>query len=175
LDETYDAKSSTLTLTNAQPGWYQVAVTSMVNRDEKVITSKVQRLTKMPEPPVLNYPYRDANGTLNIVAVEGRDEKGNPKEKLELVCDFQEFVDPDFTTDALKFEWLDDGVLIDENFIHAEAYDGYTTSKLIVNCKKLPENVAIRCRVTNILNGEESEPVETGTFSVLFDSTTTVS
>ena len=175
LDETYDAKTSTLTMTNAQPGWYQVGVTTMVNRDEKVIHSKVQRLTKMPEPPVLNYPYRDANGTLNIVAVEGRDEKGNPKEKLELVCEYQAFVNPDLTTDALKFEWLDDGVVIDKDFVHVDAYKGYNTNKLEINCKKLPENVAIRCRVTNILNGEESQPVETGTFSVLFDSTTTVS
>lgn len=174
LHETYDATTDTLTMVDAQPGWYKVDVTTMVNRDEKTIHSKIQRLTKIPQPPVLKYPYRDANDKLNIVAVEGRDEAGKPLTALTLKCEYDAFTKPALESDAIKFEWLDDGVEIQEGFEHIGAYSGYNSDTLTINCSKLPENVAIRCRVTNILNNMESEPVETGTFSVLFDSTTTV-
>lgn len=173
LHETYDAKADSLVMDNAQPGWYQVTATSMVNRDEESVTSKVQRLTRVPQPPVLKFPQKTGD-TLNIVAVNGRDDKGATLKNLQLKCEYNAFAKKALESDSLKFEWLDDGVVIQDGFAHLSAYSGYTTDTLTIDCSKLPENVAIRCRVTNILNNMESAPVETGTFSVLFDATTAV-
>ena len=172
---TYDKKSDTLNMTNAKPGWYKVDVTTMLNRDVKTIHSTVQRLTKRPEPPVLKYPYYDSQNKPAITAVEARGSDGKPLKNVEVKCEIDAFKSPSLLySDSVKYQWLDDGVVIDENFEHVGAYSGYDTAILKVDCSKLPENVTLRCRVINVLNNEESAPVESGSTELLFDSTTPV-
>lgn len=172
---TYDATTDTLDMTNAKPGWYKVDVTTMVNRDVKTIGSKVQRLTKRPEAPKLKYNYYDEKGEPAIKAIECRDANGKPLKNVEVKCEIDEFKSPSLLySDFVKYQWLDDGVVIDENFEHVKAYSDYDKATLKVDCSQLPENVTLRCRVINILNNEESEAVESGSTELLFDSTTPV-
>ena len=159
------ADAAKVTIENAQPGWYQVDVTSMLNRDTISIPSKICRVVNDPVAPDLEFPYdpdttKDnsrefyASAFTDKLVTISADLKTPYAEPVELY------------SDELVYNWYENG-----NLITAEAYPeitGQGTSTLVIDGKKRTGGSAlvIKCVVTNNLGAKSAES-ETGTYLVI--------
>lgn len=159
------ANAPKVTIANAVPGWYEVGVTSMLNRDVKTEDSTICRITNDPVAPDLEFPYEAdptkdnsrefyASAFTNKVVTISADLATPYAEPNELY------------TDELVYEWYENG-----NLINSTAYpeiSGQGTSTLVIDGKMKPagSSLVIKCSVTNKL-GSKSATSETGTYLVI--------
>lgn len=154
--------SLVLTGDDAVPGWYQVGVTSMLNRDDISINSTICKVTDFPEPPVLKFPFIEdpdgTNGGTKVINAVGK--------TVTLVIEHEPFTDPTpLYTEGLIYQWFDDNTTLIED---GGAFSGATTGSLVIDGTQFADDTALTlsCRVFNTLNGEQSEGADSGYFFV---------
>ena len=155
-------KNDSITLTNATPGWYEVAVTSMVNRDSKTIDSLVARVTKAPVAPELEFPYDDSNDNVDML-----DADKYPDRKVTITIEDKGYDAPlALHTDGLIYEWRVEQVAIAEG---TEGFSGLGTKTLTIDGSKFNNQyMNIDCLVSNKLNNAVSEESRSGIYMVSF-------
>ena len=155
-------KNDSITLTNATPGWYEVAVTSMVNRDSKTIDSLVARVTKAPVAPELEFPYDDANDNVDML-----DADKFPDRKVTITIEDKGYDTPlALHTDGLIYEWRVEQVAIAEG---TKGFSGLGTKTLTIDGSQFNNQyMNIDCLVSNKLNNAVSEESRSGIYMVSF-------
>lgn len=150
-----------LTLETAEPGWYKVYVTSMLNRDDIAIESNVARVTRAPEAPVLKYPASSEYS-------KQLEAQAFPNRLVEIVMEHEAFDEPvALHSDRLIYEWYDEDKLLTQD-TPGISFDG---NKLLIDgSNKHGDVMFIHCYVTNELNGAYSarEDAHSGNFVVSF-------
>lgn len=148
--------------TNAEPGWYKVIVTSMLNRDTDSIESNVARVTKAPVAPTLKFPYDPDTDKVDLVDADDFTDR-----KVELKIEHNAYPTPiELHSDKLIYEWYNEDALITKDT------PGFTMSenKLIIDGSLFTkQKMVIECYVSNELNGAVSaESSRSGIFMVSF-------
>lgn len=150
-----------LTLETAEPGWYQVYVTSMLNRDIISEKSNIARVTRAPEAPVLKYPASSEYS-------KQLEAQAFPNRLVEIVMEHEAFDEPvALHSDRLIYEWYDEDKLLTKD-TPGVSFDG---NKLLIDGSNIHGDVMfIHCYVTNELNGAYSarEDAHSGNFVVSF-------
>lgn len=151
----------TLTLANADPGWYKVYVTSMLNRDSISIESNVARVTKAPVKPTLKFPYDPDSDNVDLVDADDFDNR-----QVELKIEAEAYPNPvALHSDKLIYEWYDEDALI------TDSTPGFTRvdNKLLIDGTLFTkQKMLIECHVSNELNGAVSDESRSGVFMVSF-------
>lgn len=147
---------------NAEPGWYKVIVTSMLNRDTDSIESNVARVTKAPVAPTLKFPYDPDTDKVDLVDADDFTDR-----KVELKIEHNAYPTPiELHSDKLIYEWYNEDALITKDT------PGFTMSenKLIIDGSLFTkQKMVIECYVSNELNGAVSaESSRSGIFMVSF-------
>lgn len=147
---------------NAEPGWYKVIVTSMLNRDTDSIESNVARVTKAPVAPTLKFPYNPDTDNVDLVDADDFIDR-----QVELKIEHNAYPTPiELHSDKLIYEWYNEDVLITKDT------PGFTMSdnKLIIDGSLFSkQKMVIECYVSNELNGAISEESSrSGIFMISF-------
>lgn len=147
---------------NAEPGWYKVIVTSMLNRDTDSIESNVARVTKAPIAPTLKFPYDPDTDKVDLVDADDFIDR-----QVELKIEHEAYPTPiELHSDKLIYEWYNEDALITKDTL------GFTMSenKLIIDGSLFTkQKMVIECYVSNELNGAVSaESSRSGIFMVSF-------
>lgn len=165
--------SNTLTLEDALPGWYQVIVTSMLNRDSISIESDTIRVTKDPEPPVLT--FKEGEDELSI---DFKNKTVERPDEVDVVIDestvkinvkHEDFTTPtELYSDELIYCWYDNND-IDITSDDYEYKDFIIVDKGTVTIDAVSldrKAIFLHCEVINSLNGKNSSVVKSGTYLV---------
>lgn len=147
---------------NAEPGWYKVIVTSMLNRDTESVESNVARVTKAPVAPTLKFPYDPDTDKVDLI-----DANDFLDRQVELKIEHEAYPTPiELHSDKLIYEWYNEDALITKDT------PGFTMSenKLIIDGSLFTkQKMVIECYVSNELNGAVSaESSRSGIFMVSF-------
>ena len=156
-----DSKTTdSIALTDAQPGWYQVTVSSMLNRDTISIDSYEARVTKAPVAPTLKFAYDENDETVDLIDATNK--------TVTIEVENVDYPAPtSLYTDELIYEWVDTN-----STTPITSRDGVTTdgNKLIIDGTKFDSSVSfiLTCYVSNKLNGAISGTSQTGMYVVTF-------
>lgn len=157
VGETKDA----LELTSAEPGWYKVIVTSMLNRDDISLESNVARVTKAPVAPTLKFPYDPDSDNVDLV-----DADDFVNRQVVLTIENEAYPSPvELHSDRLIYEWYDEDALI------TSSTPGFTINEntLTIDGNRFQkQKMLIECHVSNELNGAISAESRSGIFMVSF-------
>jgi hypothetical protein len=159
------ANAASVTIANAKPGWYEVGVTSMLNRDTISIDSNLCRVTNEPVAPKL--VFADDPSSKVDTQVHYANEYTDGKITLEVAL-AEEYPAPiALYSDGLVYEWKENGVLITaETYPHIS---GQGTAKLVLDATQMSgaPTMSIQCTVSNRL-GSHSASSLSGTYIVNF-------
>lgn len=157
VGETKDA----LELTSAEPGWYKVIVTSMLNRDDISLESNVARVTKAPVAPTLKFPYDPDSDNVDLV-----DADDFVNRQVVLTIENEAYPSPvELHSDRLIYEWYDEDALI------TSSTPGFTINENTLTIDGTlfqKQKMLIECHVSNELNGAISAESRSGIFMVSF-------
>ena len=157
-------KTDAIVIENATPGWYEVAVTSMVNRDSKTIDSAITRVTNKPVAPELVFPYDDKGD--NVDMVDANDVEFTNRQVVLTIEDKGYNAPIALHSDGLIYEWRIEQVAIEEG---TEGFSGLGTKSLTIDGTKFSKQyMNIDCLVSNMLNGAISDESRSGIFMVSF-------
>lgn len=159
------ANAPKVTIANAKPGWYEVGVTSMLNRDTISKDSCHCRVTKEPVAPKLAFPD-DPSSNKDYLVYNSSD---YADKKITLEAELSEAYPAPLALhcDDLVYEWKENGVLI--SAATHPTISGQGTATLVIDAKDMDKapSMSIQCTVTNRLNGHTASST-TGTYIVNF-------